>query len=441
MKPLHILITMLISAGLDVRAQTKTDTVSITSLGEVFTTAIKHNPSQAVYQLQIRQAQYNYKASKGFIYPNASASFNGTDNLHLAVTPIPGILIGKPGTTFYAQFGKKYIYNTGLTLGQDLVDWQSIFQSEIEKSTVQLNEVQQESYIQSLKEQAAKVYFSILIAKSSLRLSKLDSIYADSLQAMAKQRLKQGVTDAIAVNQAAINYNNVLQSKAQSKQLFDQGIENLKILLGENPTTELKLLEDIELDLFGDDVSKLSKLGTDKSLDVYLQQIAVADIQRKAQRSVAYPKLSANAFFGGQEFMDNFGLSLNGSALTAYRYIGLNLSVPVFTGFANSNKYQSAVVQKQIAEVQYNNALKQSAINDRLLLKNFSNYADAVKASGNSFRLYGSNLQLNKQKYEEGILSMDAYLRVFQDYLMAENAYLNNLSQLLATRATILSRQ
>ena len=438
MKPLHILLIILIATGIDARAQTKTDTVNIASLGQIFTTAIKHNPSQAVYQLQIRQAQYNYKASRGFIYPNASASFNGTDNLHLAVTPIPGILIGKPGTTFYAQFGKKYTYNTGVTLGQDLVDWQSIFQSEIEKSTIKLNEVQQESYVQSLKEQVAKVYFSILIAKSSLRLSKLDSIYADSLQALARQRLKQGVTDAIAVNQAAINYNNVLQNKAQSKQLYDQGVENLKILLGENPTTELKLSEDIELDLFGDDVSKL---GTDKSLDVYLQQVAITDIQRKAQRSVAYPKLSATAFFGAQEFRDDFGFSANSSALTGYRYIGLNLSVPIFTGFANSNKYQSAVVQKQIAEVQYNNALQQSAINDRLLLKNFSNYADAVKASGNSFRLYGSNLQLNKQKYEEGILTMDAYLRVFQDYLTAENAYLNNLSQLLATRATILSRQ
>jgi outer membrane protein len=438
MRLLRILIIAFVLINLKALAQTKPDTIKIGSLSEVFTSAIKHNPSQAVYQLQIRQSHYNYEASKGFIYPNASASFNGTDNLHLAVTPIPGILIGQPGTTYYAQFGKKYAYNTGVTIAQDLVDWQSVFQSEIAKSTVRLNEVQQGSYIQGLKEQAAKVYFSILIAKSSLRLSKLDSIYADSLQALAKQRLQQGVTDAIAVNQAAINYNNVLQNKAQSQQLYDQGIENLKILLGNKPADELKLLEDIELDIFSDDIIKL---GTDKSLDVYSQQVVLADIQRKSQRSSAYPKLSATVFLGGQEFRDSFGLSLDNNAFSGYRYIGLNLSVPIFTGFTNSNKYQSAVVQKQIAEVQYNNALQQSAINDRLLMKNFANYADAVKASGNSFRLYGSNLQLNKQKYEEGILTMDAYLRVFQDYLTAENAYLNNLSQLLSTRATILSRQ
>jgi len=439
MRQLYVLLIVIVSVNIKSLAQNRPDTIKINSLSEVFNTAIQHNPTQAVYQLQIRQAQYNYKAAKGYLYPNASASFDGTDNLHLAITPIPGVLIGKPGTTFYAQFGKKYTYNTGVTFGQDLVDWQSIFQEQIEKSNIRLNEVQQESYIQSLKEQVARLYFSILIAKSSLNLSKQDSIYADSLLILSRQKLQQGVTDAIAVNQADINYNNVLQSKAQSQQLYDQGIENLKILLGEKPASELALSENIELDKITTD--NVAQLGLDKSLNVYQQQVELADIQRKSQRSVAYPKLSANAFFGAQEFRDDFGLAFSNNAFSGYRYIGLNLAVPIFTGFTNSNKYQSAVVQKQIAEVQYNNALQQSAINDRLLIKNFTNYADAVKASGKSFNLYSSNLQLNKQKYQEGILAMDAYLRVFQDYLTAENAYLNNLSQLLSTRATILSRK
>jgi len=438
MRQLYIVLTLLFITRI-AAAQDKPGVMQINSLTQVFNTAIQHNPTQAVYQLQIKQARYNYEASKGFIYPNASANFNATDNLHLAVTPIPGILIGQPGTTFYAQFGKKYTYNTGVTIGQDLVDWQSIFQSEIAKSNIALNQVQQDSYIQSLKEQVAKLYFSVLIAKSSLRISKQDSIYADSLLTLSKQRLQQGVTDAIAVNQASINYNNILQSIALSHQLYDQGVENLKILLGTKPTDDLAFSENIELNqVTADDVSKL---GKDRSLDVYMQQVLLADIQRKSQRSVAYPKLSATVFLGAQEFRDGFGFSIDNNALLGYRYIGLNLSVPIFTGFTNSNKYQSAVVQKQIAETQYNNALQQSEINDRLLVKNFTNYAGAVTASGNSFKLYGNNLQLNKQKYQEGILAMDAYLRVFQDYLTSENAYLNNLSQLLSTRATILSRQ
>jgi thiaminase len=36
---------------------------------------------------------------------------------------------------------------------------------------------------------------------------------------------------------------------------------------------------------------------------------------------------------------------------------------------------------------------------------------------------------------------MDTYFKAFQDYLTAENNYLNNFSQLLSTRSTLLSRQ
>src|ERR1700744_2002287 len=172
-------IILLISICLPAIALAQTDTIRFSSLADIINTAIAKNPTQAVYQLQIKQAQYNYKASKGFIYPSASAAFNGTDNLHLAVTPIPGILIGQPGTTFYAQFGKKYSYNTGVTLGQDIVDWQSIFQSEVAKGNVKLNKLQQDSYVQNLKEQVAKLYFSTLVAKASLRISRQDSVYAD----------------------------------------------------------------------------------------------------------------------------------------------------------------------------------------------------------------------------------------------------------------------
>jgi outer membrane protein len=91
--------------------------------------------------------------------------------------------------------------------------------------------------------------------------------------------------------------------------------------------------------------------------------------------------------------------------------------------------------------VQYDNAKQQSEISDRLLLKNNKDYLNMVMASENSFKLYHDNLILNQQKYTEGVSNIDTYLKAFQDYLTAENTYLNNLSQLLSVKATILSRQ
>jgi outer membrane protein len=413
------------------------DTVKLTGLQDVIAKAIKNNPTQAVYQQQIKQTQYNYKASKGFMYPNASGTFNGQDNLHLAVTPIPGILIGQPGTTYYAEFGKKYSYNAGLNLSENIFDWSAIFQTSIAKSNITLTEIQQTSYIQSLKEQAAKLYFSILIGKASLKTNTQDLALADSLVTLSKQRLQQGTTDALAVNQAMINYNNVLQNKAQSQQVYDQGVENLKILLGEKALTELSLPENLSLDSIA--ISSIN-LGVDRSVDVYRQQSEVAVLQSKAQRSVAYPKIGLNGYLGAQQFRNDFGLSLASEQWTPYRYIGVSLNVPIFTGLTNTNKYRSALAQQQIAELQYNTARQQSSINDRLLLKNYADYTAMARASANSYTLYRTNVMLNRQKYQEGIINMDTYLKAFEDYLRAENTHLSNLSTLLSTQATILSR-
>jgi len=431
-------LTYILITCQSVFGQVKLDTVKISSLNAVIAQAIKNNPTQAIFVQHLKQAAYNYQASKGFLYPNASGSFNGTDNIHLGVTPIPGILIGKPGTTYYAQFGKQYTYNTGITLTQDIFDWTSVFQAQIADNAVKLNQVQQDSSIQLLKDKVAKVYFSALVAKSALKINYTDRALADSLEAITHQRFNEGTTDAISLNQAAINTNSILQNEAQSQQLYDQSIENLKILLGTTPASELKLSETINLDSLNE--TQIGQMGDDKALSVYKQQINIADLQSRSQRSAAYPKLSATAYLGAQQFRTDFGLAFTNTAWTPYRYIGINLNVPIFTGFTNTNKYKSSLIQKNIAELQYSSARDQSEINDRLLLKNYSDYLKMVNASESSFKLYGKNLRLNQQKYQEGVIGMDVYLKAFQDYLTAENTYLNNLSQLLSIRSTILSR-
>lgn len=439
MKPVFIFLLILSEALTAVTAQNKPDTVRLASLQETINKAIRNNTSQAVYRQQALQAGYDYKAAKGAMYPHASGEFLGTDNLHLAVTPVPGELVNRPGTTYYVQFGKQYIYNPGVTLSQSIFDWQAVLQAQIAKSNIRLNELQQVSFEQTLKAQVAQLYFAAQIANASLAIASSDRLLADSLVTLAKQRLQEGTADAPGVNLAMINANNIAQNHAQSMQLYDQSMENLKILVGEKPANELLLSETIHAGSFMEAATPVT--GSDKSLDIYRQQVFIAGLQSKAIRAVVYPRLSVSLYVGEQQFRNDFGLSFGKKAWSGYRYVGLDLAVPIFTGFTNSNKYRSALTQQRIAQLQYDHAKQQSEINDSLLLKNHLHYTELAKASLLNFNLYGSNLNLNKQKFTEGIISLDVYLKAFQDYLAAENIYLNNLSQLLSVQASLLSRQ
>ncbi|MBT9395426.1 TolC family protein [Hymenobacter sp. NST-14] len=430
---------LLALVGPPAQAQAPPDTVRLASVEAALDLALRHNPTQAVYQQQLRQARFNYQAAKGVLLPQASVGFTGTDNLKLPVTPVPGELVGQPGTTFNAQFGRQYAYTAGLTLSQKLFDWPAVLQTRVARGQLELSQAQQAAYAQTLKEQVAQLYFSALIAKAALQINQLDARLADTVQILARQRLQAGTTDLLAVNQAAINAGTVRQNQALSQQLFDQSLENLKVLLGEKPDRELRLTEVLVPGAVpaGADPA----LAPDKSLGPYETQLALATTQSRQQRAAAYPTIAATAYLGNQQFRDDFGLSFGADAWQPYQYLGLSISKPVFTGFANRNRSQSAQTQATIARLQLEQARDQSASHDRVLLKNQAAYRELVRSSATSFGLYADNLRLSQQKYREGVLPLDGYLRAFQDYLAAENRYLNSLSSFLANYAGLLARQ
>ena len=133
-------------------------------------------------------------------------------------------------------------------------------------------------------------------------------------------------------------------------------------------------------------------------------------------------------------------MSFGNGAWKDYQYVGVNFSWNLFTGFTNNNKLKSVSVTGKIAQKQYESALTENKINDAALLDSYTDYWNITNTAKKTYFLYGRNAELSLQKYKEGLISMDAYLKTFEDYLHAENAYLNNLSTLLSVQATILAR-
>lgn len=408
------------------------------SLEELWQTALKNNSNQQVYMLQKQKAEADHKTAKSFIYPQAAAGFSGQDNLELATTPVPGELFGQPGKTLNLQFGTQYQYNTGLSLSKSLFDWQKKFQTKAAKENIALTDAQQGAFEQNLKIQLAQYYYSWQVANTSADIFNKDLALADSILKLTNQKFSEGLIPITPVNKAQIEYNNVQQNIYQSEELKQQALNGIKKLAGIAPTAELVLQPITNLESL---YTSAPELGLDKNLLVYPHSISFSDYQRKAVKAAFYPNLSISSYTGFQQFRDDFGMSFKSGAWSKYAYLGLNLNVPLFTGFATKNKLKSANIQKEIAEAQYKDAQNQSAINDSTLKTSFTNYLSITKTSKKTFELFKQNLELTRQQYEEGLVSLDSYLRSFEDYLNAENLYLSNLSNLLMVQASIIARK
>jgi outer membrane protein TolC len=434
-----LIILLLINLNLSVIAQQNLYTFRIDNLEMLWKLAIENNSSQKIYQLKNQQAKVDYNTSRAYLLPQISGIFSGQDNIKLATTPVPGELLGQPNTTQYLQFGKQFVYNTGVTISKSLFDWQAKAQSNIAKENIALNTAQQLANEQSLKTQIAQSYFILLVTKKAIEISESDFKIADSILLITMQKFQQGLADAIAVNQAKVNNNNILISISQSKELYKNALVSIKILSGMSEHTHvyLKSIDKIE-SLYKADITTVTQ---DKNLLVYKHNVEIQKWQNKFSKAAFLPKFSINSYYGYQQFQDNFKLNFKSNSWKDYRYIAINMSVPIFTGFANKNKLKSNNIQTEIVKLQHNAALEQSKINDKSLQETIDNYLSITNISKKSFELYGKILELNLQKFNEGIISLDIYLKAFEDYLRSENTYLNNLSTLLHNQAILISRK
>ena len=142
-------------------AQSAPAPIVIINLEQIWQVALVNNSNLKVLAFNQQQVNQDIKAAKGSSLPQIGLNFTGQDNLKLSTTPVPGDLIGQPGKTVFLQFGKAYTYNAGLNVSQVIFDWQLRLQKQLVQESSKMIDFQKAGFIQNLKIDIAKNYFSL----------------------------------------------------------------------------------------------------------------------------------------------------------------------------------------------------------------------------------------------------------------------------------------
>jgi outer membrane protein TolC len=114
--------------------------------------------------------------------------------------------------------------------------------------------------------------------------------------------------------------------------------------------------------------------------------------------------------------------------------------MPLFSGFGNKNQYSSAKISQYIARLNYEEENRKSSLSDSILLNNYLSSGKLARIADENIKLSRENVQLAYSKYSEGLISLDNYLSVYDDYLLVESQYFSRLSDYMINKAIILSR-
>jgi outer membrane protein TolC len=429
---------IVLSVGvLNTYAQENQNTFS--NVEEVITVALDKNPDLNIYLLQQDKATADYKINKNYFLPTISGTASFQNNLALSTTTLPGEIFGQPDESVNVQIGQKYNYNAGINLSKTIFDREAKLKAKVSKISAKIAQAQTEIYKQTLKEQTAFYYYSALIGKQAVKISTEDFKISDSIYQLTIKKFEQGLIDITIKNQAEISKNKVKQSLLSNENIYNQSLNNLKLLLGINYQSTLNLTENIDV-LQNPTFAKIN-LKIDKNLELKTLQEEQSVLSVKKEKSSYLPKLSINSYFGKQQLSDDFGVSFKNNSWTNYSYVAASINVPIFSGFSKNNKVKMAKIDNTISIENLKIEKAKSTSNDQQLLAEYTRNITILKSSQNNYRLTKKNTDLALQKYEQGLLSLDAYFKLYEDYLKAENNYLNTLSIVYSQYATILSRQ
>lgn len=285
------------------------------------------------------------------------------------------------------------------------------------------------------KENIISAYNSVLVIEEAYNnlnesLLSIEKLYLD-MQAMNKE----GLTEDTDVDQLKITYNNLQTSVVTLRNQVGTMYMLLKIQLGLELDTPLKLTNNLDqLVLLAPEAALISEaFDATGSVDYQLvkSQEKITKLQVSREYSKFLPTLAG--YYAYHDILDGGGSFDFQSQHTA----GLKLSIPILTGGAR-------LATLSQAKLNYQKAQNSSKLAEQGLITEFTAVRNQYLSSYNSYVNIKETMELSERvytkntvKYREGMLSSIDLTNSQNQYLTAQKNYFEAQLTLLNAKANL----
>ncbi|PXY45139.1 TolC family protein [Flavobacterium hydrophilum] len=408
----RIVLIFLCTIGLSVNAQVKTLT-----LKEALTYALQNKAEAKKSKLQIENSEYQIQEIRSRALPQISANGNLTYNAILQTTVIDGAAFNAPGTTIQAAFGQKWMSTAGLSLTQAIFD-QAVFTGlRAARSTREFYQINDQLTEEQVIERVANNYYTVYVQRD--RLTLLDSTYANTTKVhnIVKGQFDNGLAKKIDLDRIVVKLSNIDTERQQVKNQVELQENALKFYMGMPIETQIE----IPSEEFEATSAALTETPNAENRTEYLllkKQEELLVYNKKAVEAGYYPTLSLTAgynYIGQGPEMPWFKKPKDGVYWSDYSAIGLNLNIPIFTGFGTRAKVRQADVEIRTLQEDMKDTKLSLDLDYRNAMTQINNNLVTIENQKENMRLASEILSNTKNNYLQGLASLT-------DLLDAENA-------------------
>lgn len=338
-----------------------------------------------------------------------------------------------------AAFGTKFNANYGVSLNQLLFDGQVFVGLQARKTSIDFAIKNAEVTDENIKANIYKIYYQLAASKEQLSILDANIALLSRLVRDNQKMYDNGFAEKLDVNRAAVQLANVQTEKTKALNTIENGYFGLKLLMGMPVKDTLVLTDSVTYENIRDGVLENTTYNYSNRKEFQLAELGKKlrefDIRRYKLTRAPTVSLSSNYSRISQSNKFNF---FGGSNWFPSSSVGVNISVPIFDGFARAARIEQARLRLQQTENDMEN-LRQTI--DRDVNLGINNYRSALQ----SLDIQKRNIDLAqlvynqaKLKYEQGLGSTLEITSAQNDLHVAQSNYILSLYDAINAKVDFL---
>lgn len=440
MKRMFVVSLMMALIAFTNKVQAQTNTKNEFSIAQCIEYANKNNLQVKNALLAIKSQEAINKEVTASAFPTLNATVGTMDYLKLPVSLLPGEIFGQPaGSYIPVKFGTKYNANASLQLQQLLFDGQVFVALQARRTTIAMQQKSAEVTEEMIKTNIHKIYYQLVVSKTQIGLLDANIERLQKLDHDSKELYKNGFVEKLDLDKIAVQIANLQTEKLKAVNGIELGYIGLKTLMGMPVADTLVLTDKITEDQIKTDIAANQDYQyTDrKEFQAVSLGKKLNEYNIKRYQLSYLPTVSMSGAYTKNAQRNQFTFLKGGDWFTT-SFIGLNISAPIFDGFARKARISKAKIDLQQTENQLQN-LKLTI--DAEVTQAKMNFATAI----NTLNYQKKNMQLaesvyaqTKKKYEIGTGSNMEITGAQTDLVTAQTNYIGALYGAIIARVDYL---
>lgn len=316
------------------------------TLKEAINYALENKADAKKAKLQVENSEYQIQEVRSRALPQITANGNLTYNPVIQTTVIDGAGFGQPGTIIQAAFGQPWISTAGVSLTQALFD-QSVFTGlKAAKSTREFYQINEQLTEEQVIERVANNYYQVFVQRQKLTV--IDSTYKNTTKVkdIIKGQFDNGLAKKIDLDRILVKLSNINTMRQQVLNAVQIQENALKFYMGMPIETQIEIPQK-EFEVSLQSLTEVPNTASRTEFLLLKKQEELLIFQKKSIEAGYYPTLSLTAgynYIGQGPKMPIGAKPIDGVYWSDFSAIGLNLRVPIFTGFSTRSKVRQADV-------------------------------------------------------------------------------------------------